>query len=176
MDCPYWSTREVVLTLLTAGIDQTLVSNNDRKTAYELAIENPSKEALNAFDYFKSTSNDPEAMKYIDKLKEQLESKYTFTKRMRLNVEEFDAKFDVPEFIFEKQRAGCIPEELTIFEHQIKPLMDDAFLVNSTSSTALMALDFTKKQAILNQQRRLKILKAGDESWEPEADVPKLTR
>jgi hypothetical protein len=95
---------------------------------------------------------------------------------MRLNVEPFESKFEVPDFIFEKQRAGCIPEDLTIFEHQIKPLADDAFLVNSTSSTSLRSLDFAKKEAVKNQQRRLKILKAGDESWEPEADVPNLTR
>lgn len=176
MDCPHWSTREVVLILLAAGIDTSILSYKENKTAFQLAMENPSTAAFEAFNYFNASDEDAEAKGYISKLKSELDTKYTFQKRMRLQVEQFDSNFDVPDFIFEKQQAGCIPEDMTIFEHQLKPLMDDASIINSSSSSSLRSLEFTRKEAIINQQRRMKIVKSGNDDWVPEADVPSLLR
>jgi hypothetical protein len=165
MDCPAWSARKITLILLVAGIDKNIRSN-DGRLAFELAEANTSKEAFLAFQDFESEDNDMRLS--LEKMKEELDEKYTFKRLLRLNVEEFNANFEVPDFIYEKQRAGGIPQELTIFEHQIKPLMD-GISMTAVVPGALNCLVFTKNEAVLNQRRRLQILQSGDATWQPDA-------
>lgn len=171
-------TRKLICTiLLIAGVDPNIKSNDDpnptynMKTALEIAKAKMNVECLEAFDEFDRMQTDPETKAKIVELSESLKE-YYFDRNLRLQVKPFDSEFAVPDFIFDKQRAGSIHDKLILHEHQILPLVH-AGDKNKKGVDAIKCLLFAAEQAEKNQMRRAVINKASDESWEPVDVNPK---
>lgn len=172
IDSPRLTCKEITWILLVGGLNRTILCE-EGLTAEELARSKDHSEAIEAFDEFNSTaSNETFRQKVVD-MKKDLES-YCFDRNLRLQVMPWDANFEVPDFIFEKQRAGAIPSQLIIHEHQIFPLIQTG-LENKETVESLKCLLFTSDQAVRNQNRRAEILQKVDSNWKPvEIDSKKL--
>lgn len=104
-------------------------------------------------------------------LKDILDTKYTFYQNDKLEWEvgKLNVGFEVPNFIYEKQKSGYLPTGMKIYEHQIRPLTDEGFLVKK-GRDALDCLDFVQDEARINKLRREALILSGDPSWAPVTD------
>lgn len=86
-------------------------------------------------------------------------------------VEPFEAKFTLPDFLFiDTARTGNIPDELTIHEHQIRPLAKAGFS-QMDGLESISCLAFSKDQAQINKHRRERLLEHAEKDFRP-AHVP----
>ena len=174
LDAPKWCAKELTRLLLIAGLDRSSLCNEGH-TPEALAAANGNEASLAAFTEFDMReSNSSLSALHLDIVK-TLQDKYTFIHDPTMNVEETSmtkgrhkTTFSVPEFLYDKQRVGFIPEGMRIHENQIDPLRQEAF--NSMKGIpALRALDFSVEQADINRKRREKLLLSGDVqgTWAP---------
>lgn len=174
LDAPKWCAKELTRLLLIAGLDRSSLCN-DGHTPEALAAANGNEASLEAFVEFDAReSNSKISAQHLD-IEKALRDKYTFIHDPTMNVEETSmtkgrhkAAFPVPEFLYDKQRVGFIPEGMRIHENQIDPLRQEAF-GSMTGIPALRALDFSVEQADINRKRREMLLRAGDVdgTWTP---------
>lgn len=82
----------------------------------------------------------------------------------------FEAKFPLPNFLFEAGRTGNIPDELTIHEHQIKPLVQSGYH-DMRRLEALACLNFTKQESLSNLQRREHLVELSHDETFTRVDV-----
>ena len=136
---------------------QNLDSNSD----IELANSENKIDINNKYEPQPNTSNESNQIQTISEKRKILFSQYCLDSKMRTKVDRWKANFNVPEFIFEPQRAGYIPEGLKIYEHHIRPLIYTGFeFMHGTDS--LHCLEFTREQALINQTRRENLVKLFD--------------
>lgn len=173
MDCPTKHVKEIITLLLIAGSDQSLKSNSG-KTAEEIARENNNEEALAGFFEYEEASDKTEIMSKFQDIAKDLHENYCYQdpSAYMTDVQPWDAKFHVPSFLFERQRAGLIPQGMKIHEHQIRPLIKEA-VDEMAGPDALACLDFTRKQANMNKVRREILIQQSQPTWTPPI-LPKI--
>mmetsp|Transcript_5 Transcript_5/g.9 ORF Transcript_5/g.9 Transcript_5/m.9 type:complete len:269 (-) Transcript_5:87-893(-) len=163
LDCPRESVYEITIILLVAGAALS-VRCNEQKTAYTIALEFNNEGFLKAYDEFSRLRQDEELLNRFKSMRDDLNEKYChqINTKVRGTVEQFETKFTLPEFLFEDTtRSGNIPPELKIHEHQIKPLAMTAF-ESMEGKDAIWCLTFSTDQAVVNKQRRERLLEISD--------------
>jgi len=179
LDAPKSSAKEITLLLLIAGLDRTWKCDEGR-TPEEYAKENDCDASLQAFIEFDAAESDDKVLANLDRIRKTLLEKYTFIHNPTMNVEKASLwrevkRFTVPDFIYEKQHVGALPDGMKIHEHQLVPLRNEAYVGVKDLTESLQMLDFSVEQADINQKRRAKLLSAGDTegTWDP-ADLSQL--
>jgi len=189
LDSPKKTVQEVTAVLLLAGLDTAALSS-DNKTALEMAENVKNEGFLSTYKEYHGMYSDETVMQKYEALKEDLNTRYCFqvntktrgdvashnslsfcsellsSKRYATGtVIPFEAKFPLPDFLFEAGRTGNIPDELTIHEHQIKPLVQSGYH-DMRRLEALACLNFTKQESLNNLQRREHLVELSrDESF-----------
>eukprot|EP01036_Dinobryon_divergens_P027499 gene27498-36283_t len=199
LDAPTKHLQDIIRLLLIVGSDLSIESNSGM-TAHAVALEQSNQVALDTFEEFQKAAADATIQdKYLEIINALREGsrkvQYNFqpdAKIYRRTVEKWDAEFSLPEFLFERERVGYIPRELTIHEHQIRPLIEEGFDIHninkhseefqliqqeingisegdtpqtSTTVQALRCLDFARDQAMVNRDRRRKLLTESAPDW-----------
>lgn len=174
LDSPKWCAKDLTRLLLIAGLDRT-ARCNEGYTPEDLAMKNSEPGSLEAFREFDMAESDPTLQAEYAAIKKTLLEKYTFIHNPTMNVEVWKAKFPVPNFIFDKQHVGALPDGMRIHEHMISPLREIGYTGVKDTIDALNMLDFSVEQADINIVRRAKLLSAGDVdgTWEP-ADLSQI--
>lgn len=95
------------------------------------------------FEEAQSKPNGDSAQVFADIVSELCDPKrkvrYNFhedAKVARRSVDKWDAAFDIPAFLFERQRVGHIPRPMAIFEHQIRPLAEEGFQLQNVNKSS----------------------------------------
>ena len=179
IDTPKWSVKQVIKILLMYDVDRT-IKDNTGLTAYELASKYNYTEAIEAFHEYDNREDNHHELAELAEIKRLMDLKYTFHKfepyeRDVKFTRKNKPKFPVPQFIFDKERVGYLPNGMLIHEHQIKPLIETGFNVYE-GVNALKCLDFSHEQAAINTLRRERILLNQDKTWAPvniEAELAK---
>lgn len=140
LDAPEKGLSDVLRHLLAVGANQNLQCNKG-KTAFDIAMTNSNETALDIFAEFDSARDDHSLQSTYLSIVNDLRNKdkkvrYNYQEdakiRQRL-VEKWDAEFNLPEFLFERERIGFIPTGMKIHEHQIRPLAEGGFELQNIS-------------------------------------------
>jgi hypothetical protein len=164
-----------VTTLLFLGGAKANALSEDKRTPLQIAKENNNEGFQQAFSDFKNARDNKMIHSRLTNLREHLNKNYCFqtNTKTRGTVEHFEAKFILPEFLFmDTARTGNIPDELHIHEHQIRPLTRTGFH-EMEGLEAINCLSFTMDQALINKQRRERLLERAEADFKP-APVPML--
>lgn len=169
MDCPKWSQVDIITLLLICGID-TSIKDTDGKTGDDYAQNND--DALDAINKFNNAENDSSYMTKLQNIWEKLQDQYTFKTNDDVSWEvdpsletATKGKFPLPKYLFHKERVGYLPSGLKIYEHHIEPLAKSGY--DLRGQQAIHCIDFSREQAVVNQERREKLLLAADNTWKP---------
>lgn len=157
LECPDESVIEIIRTLLVLGADQDMKDYAGR-TPFEYAVQrdDAAREAFLGLD-----------AEMIETIAADLLQNFTFASGRRWTVDnELDARCVLPGFVFdEQQRAPSLPRGLAVHEHHILPLIQEG--QSRRGVDALHCLEFAKREADRNRDRRELLLKAYDTSWSP---------
>jgi hypothetical protein len=146
------------------------------------------EEEVFAKRYGDSRSNKPTAVapttitsKYVQMLNE-LRDKYSYQEkaRVRLSAQSplvpWESGFSLPPFLFDHMRTGLLPickgvgkdgngeEQMRIHEQQILPLAEEGFF-DLEGVEAIRCLSFAREQALLNKDRRARLVAESDPLW-----------
>jgi hypothetical protein len=168
LDCPKKCARDIAILLFIAGANLT-ARGDDNKTPLELAQESKNEGFLAAYADFSMAREDQTILATLNDLRNDLNKKYCFqvNAKTRGSVEHFHAPFQLPDFLFtDTKRTGNIPEELLIHEHQIKPMAQTG-LKDKIGLDSIHCLAFTLDQALINKQRRERLLEQSDPDFKP---------
>lgn len=169
-----WS-NEIIYWLLAAGADTRITCGSEGLTPEQHAQRGNNTHAIETLQLFETLTNcrdnnnpcSPNVQELrisLEKKRDILAKKYAFHQDASVTVEPWGANFPVPPFIFEPQRVGSLPHGLKVYEHQIKPLMEQG-KEEMTGIDSIRCLSFVESQAELNRKRREEILKAQDPTW-----------
>jgi hypothetical protein len=150
--------EEIAMLLLIAGIDYQQ-KDNEGHNAEELALLHKNHGFLLALQNFKKKDVDEKMKEKLLSLKKHLLEKYTFIHNPTMNTEKWNADFIVPDYVFNQERFGALPDGMIIHEHYIKPLIDEGYVLKD-GVDALKCIDFAREQANINHERREKLVKA----------------
>eukprot|EP01038_Epipyxis_sp_PR26KG_P014377 gene14377-19284_t len=127
--------------------------------------ENDSKRkiSVNSKQPIEEVKEEEEIILTLDQQREKLFNDHCVDITMRSRAGKLKTDFPVPHFVFEKQRTGYIPPELSIHEHHIKPLMETGYSAMK-GTDALHCLRFSREQALLNEKRREDLVKEVNET------------
>ena len=169
MDCPKWSQSDIITLLLICGID-TSIKDVDGKIGDDYVQNN--EEIVETIKKFNNAEHDPPYMRTLQNIWEKLQDQYTFKANEDISWEVDQSlqnttknKFPLPKYLFHKERVGYLPSGLKIHEHHIEPLAKSGF--DLRGQQAIHCIEFSREQAIVNQDRREKLLLKADNSWKP---------
>ena len=172
LDSPKSTAKEITRLLLVAGLDPA-TRCDEGFTPEELARSNDCDASLQAFREYSAAEHDPKVLSELESVRRNLMEKYTFIHNPVMDVEasalsKESRRFTVPEFIYDEQHVGALPEGMKVHEHQIDLLRREGLTAVKDTVEALQMLDFSVQQADINQSRRAKLLSAGDSrgTWE----------
>lgn len=154
--------------LLIAGASLSALCE-ESKTPEEIALEKKNEGFLNALEEFKNVRQDKALQQKWRALQDELNAHYCFqtNSKTRGNVEHFEAKFTLPDFLFTDQtRTGNMPDGLQIHEHQIRPLTATGY-DDMDGLEAISCLSFSVEQAIINKERRDRLMERFDPNFKP---------
>jgi hypothetical protein len=168
LDCPPKRAQQVTTLLLIAGANLNALSE-DEKTPECIAEEKQNEGFLAAVSEFRNVHNDAALRSKWQALQDELNTNYCFqvNTKNRGMVEQFEAKFTLPNFLFTDQtRTGNMPEEMQIHEHQIRPLTATGF-EDMDGLEAISCLSFSMEQALINKERRDRLMERFDPDFKP---------
>jgi len=148
----------------------TSVADQYGKTARDYAVENCRENDLTMLDKFQEVSqnkqSDPGFVRKMQDDLDTLDKLYAYHYDPLVTIDkDMVVKFPMPQFVFKEERVGSLPEGMLIHEHQIRPLMNSGFSEMGDLTEALHCLDFSRKQADVNQKRREELVKMQDPNW-----------
>lgn len=171
IECPHSSAAEITLILLLCGIDFKLTDVKG-KTAYDLAKQKANSGFVDSYrTYIDVLRGKSDAAPYRDLLL-QLKTKYDLHPPVPRTAQDdhndhliqlFRHVHD-EELHGEVERVGEKPVELKIHEHLILPMSTHG-LHQDISMDALHTMEFAEHEAIVNAERRKKLMEATGESF-----------
>ena len=143
------------------------IVDKDGQTAEQLAKASFNDGALAAFAEVADVENEP-LQQHLKSYFDEIRKKYEFVFDTPEPVTaQWNASFEAPEFLNDRNGTGFLPNGMRIHEHQIPPLVEVGGAMGGMHS--YRCLDFARNEASLNQDRRAALLKAGDPSWDPDS-------
>lgn len=169
MECPRRVAKECTMLLLLGGIDPMVRSSEEDQTAMQMARALNNGECLAAINEFKAARSNDEIKQKLISLRDGLIKKYRFQSNTMVagKLGDIDAGFKFPEFLFEEERVGNVPNELAIHEHHIRPLVETGFY-DMNGMEAMRCLEFSNEQAQVNKMRRDRLMASADPTFKPE--------
>eukprot|EP01032_Pedospumella_encystans_P008508 gene8508-10093_t len=168
LDCPPKRAQMVTMLLLIAGASLS-ARCEESKTPEEIAVEKKNEGFLTALEEFKNVRQDKALQQKWRALQDELNAHYCFqtNSKTRGSVEHFEAKFTLPNFLFtDETRTGNMPDGLQIHEHQIRPLTATGY-DDMDGLEAISCLSFSMEQAIINKERRDRLMERFDPNFKP---------
>lgn len=171
LECPHIVAAEITLILLLCGVDYKLTDVKG-KTAYDLAKQKGNSAFVDSYrTYIDVLRGKSDATPFRDQLL-QLKTKYDLHPPVPQTAkdEHNDHLIQLFRHVHDKElqgeveRVGDKPVELKIHEHLILP-MSTYGLNQAISMDVLHTMEFAEHEAIVNAERRKKLMEATGESF-----------
>lgn len=105
--------KEIAHILLLVGSDPS-IRCKEGFSVQELSLKNHRWALIERLKYFASAATDMDVKMELDNERHTFRAKYGFHVECQMQVEPWKSTFPLPDFLFEPQRAGAIPEGMKV--------------------------------------------------------------